>query len=402
MIVSTSYRRRINPTKTRPCVADSIHTSKVRTLFILRDLRCGGGQRTTLDLLHHLDRNRFEPTLFLLERKGVYLSEVPPDVKVVFGHKLLKYNKYLMPYYLAKVAVQARHSDVVIGALELRPTYLAYLVAALTKRSAIGWVHVPLDKGLQWVSKLHFLKLRLCYPRLKRVVCVSQGVKQSVLKMAPVKDERVRVIYCPQDLNSVMEKAKVLLPHWAADVVRKPALIAVGRLSYEKGFDILIRAHAKVLDKGIEHNLIILGDGPHREELQDLVRHLELTDSVFMPGYVGNPYPLIKKACALVLSSRYEGLPSVIIEALALGKPVVATACGGPVEILCDGRKGVLVPPEDVDALADGISRILSDHRLRRELSRPAIERLRCFSVENIVPQWEQLLMEIGRQTVSR
>ncbi len=373
---------------------------KLRLLFILRDLHCGGGQRTTLDLLRHLDRNKFEPTLFLLEREGVYLSEVPQDVKVVFGHKSLKYNKYLIPYYLAKIAAQARNNDVIIGAMELRPTYLAYIAGVLTRKPSIGWILVPLDKGLQWVSKLHLLKLKLFYPRLTRVVCVSQAVKQSILKMAPVKPERLRVIYCPQDLGSIIEKSQKPLPDWAADVLQKPTLVAVGRISYEKGFDVLIRAHAKVLKKGIDHNLIIVGNGHHRAKLQELIHCLEVTDSVFMPGYVENQYPLIKKATALVLSSRYEGLPSVIIEALALGKPVVATACGGPVEILSDGREGILVPPEDVDALANGMSRILSDRHLREKLSISNIERLQCFSAENIVRQWEQLLVEIARPAV--
>ena len=156
-----------------------------------------------------------------------------------------------------------------------------------------------------------------------------------------------------------------------------------------------LRAHAKVLKKGIDHNLIIVGDGPHRGKLQELVHCLEVTDSVYMAGHIHNPYPVIKKASALVLSSRFEGLPSVIVEALTLGKPVVATTCGGPVEILYDGREGILVPPEDIGALADGISRILSDGHLWEKLSIPDIERLQCFSTENVVPQWEQLLLEI-------
>jgi glycosyltransferase involved in cell wall biosynthesis len=374
-----------------------MHKSKIRTLFILENFRCGGGHRTVIDLLRHLDRNTFEPTLFFLERKGVYFSELPQDIKVVFAHESLKYSKYLIPYYLVKLVAQARHSDVIIGALEQRPTYLAYLAAALTNRPAVGWVRVPLDEGLQWVSKLHLIKLKIFYPRLTRIVCVSKTVKWSVLKMAPVRVERLKVIYSPKDLNSIIEKSQKQLPDWAADVFQKPTLIAVGRLSWEKGFDLLISAHAKVLKSGIEHNLIIVGDGPHRVKLQELVRQLEIADSVFMPGYISNPYPLIKKASALVLSSRFEGLPGVIIEALTLGKPVVATACGGPVEILCDGRAGVLVPPEDVNALADGMSRILSDRSLRDKLSTSDIERLRCFSTENIVPQWEQLLMEVGR-----
>jgi glycosyltransferase involved in cell wall biosynthesis len=226
-------------------------------------------------------------------------------------------------------------------------------------------------------------------------------VKQSILKMASVKPERIKVIYCPQDLNSIIKNCTESIPDWAVDIFQKPTLVAMGRLSWEKGFDLLIRAHAKVLKKGIFHNLIIIGNGPHREELQDLIHQLEVTDSVFLPGYVKNPYPLIKKAIAFVLSSRFEGLSSVIIEALTLAKPVVATSCGGPIEILCDGREGILVPPEDVDGLADGISRILSDQSLREKLSISNIERLRCFSTENIVPQWEQLLAEVVQAPIT-
>jgi glycosyltransferase involved in cell wall biosynthesis len=375
-----------------------MHKSKLRTLFILRDFCCGGPSRATVDLLRHLDRSRFEPTLFFLERKGIYFSEVSRNIKVVFAHKSPKYNRYLMPYYLAKLVAEARQSDVVVGVLERGPTYLAYLAAALTGKPVIGWINVPLDEGLQWASNLHLIKLKMFYPRLTRVVCVSQSVKQSILKMAPVKPERLKVIYCHHDLISIIEKAKESLTDWAVDIFKKPTLIAVGRLSWEKGFDILISAHAKVLKSGIGHNLIIVGDGPHRVKLQELVRQWGIADSVFMPGYISNPYPLIKKASALVLSSRFEGLPGVVIEALALGKPVVATACGGPVEILSDGRAGVLVPPEDVNALADGMSRILSDRSLRDKLSTSDIERMRCFSTENIIPQWEQLLMEVSGQ----
>jgi glycosyltransferase involved in cell wall biosynthesis len=287
-----------------------MHKGKIRILFILENFRCGGGQRTTVNLLRHLDGNRFEPILFLLEREGVYSSEIPEEVKVIFAHKSFKYNKYLIPYYLAKIVIEAHHCDVIIGALELRPTYLAYLAGALTNKPAIGWVHVPLDEGLQWATKLHFIKLKLLYPRLTRIVCVSKTVKQSLLKMASVKPERIKVIYCPQDLSSIIKNCTESIPGWAVDIFQKPTLVAVGRLSWEKGFDLLISAHAKVLKSGIGHNLIIIGDGPHRVKLQELVHQLKVTDSVFLPGYVKNPYPLMKKAIAFVLSSRFEGLLS--------------------------------------------------------------------------------------------
>jgi glycosyltransferase involved in cell wall biosynthesis len=213
--------------------------------------------------------------------------------------------------------------------------------------------------------------------------------------VARIIPERFRVIYSAYESTSIIEKSKEQLPEWAFNIVKKPTLIALGRMSYEKGFDLLIRAHAKVLKKGIDHNLVILGSGSLRGELRDLSVRLGLSDSVFMPGYVDNPYPLFKKATAFVLSSRYEGFPAVVFEALSIGTPVVATACGGPAEILSDGENGILVLPEDVNSLADGIYNILSNTELRERLAIPDIEQLGRYSLENIVTQWEQLLMEI-------
>lgn len=375
-----------------------MHKSKLRVLFVLQNFYCGGGNLCTLNLLRHLDKTKFEPILFLLERRGVYFGQVPNHVKLVCADESHGYSKYRIPYYLAKIVAEARRSNVVVGALELLPTYFAYMAATLTKRPAIGWVHVPLDRWLKKYSRKHSLVVRLLYPRLTRVVCISQTAKQSMLKVAHIRRDRLTVIYSPYDLNSLIEKGKQLIPDWAADIFAKPTLIAVGRMDYEKGFDILIKAHKKVLEKGIEHNLIIIGPTyPLGAELQALVRRLNLTRSIFIKDYVENPYPLIKKATAVVVSSRFEGLSNVMIEALALGKPIVATACGGPTEILSDGENGLLVPPEDVDGLANGMSRILTDHSLREILSMPNGEQLSRFSPENIVPQWEQLLMEITR-----
>ncbi|MBA7677026.1 N-acetyl-alpha-D-glucosaminyl L-malate synthase [subsurface metagenome] len=120
-----------------------------------------------------------------------------------------------------------------------------------------------------------------------------------------------------------------------------------------------------------------------------------------MPGYVDNPYPLLKNAAAFVLSSRYEGFGAVVFEALLLGTPVVATACAGPIEILSDGENGILVSLEDVNSLADGMYNILSNGELREKLTTPDIERLRPFLPERVVPQWERLLIDISTQEVN-
>lgn len=375
--------------------------TKIKTLFILPDLSGNGAVRATLNVLRHLDRRQFEIILFILARRGACLSEVPSDIKLVVAHKRRRYEsisfKYLMPYYVSKLLWEASSCDIIIGASELRPAYLAYAAAVVLRKPSVGWVQVPLDRWLKQEARYwHNIAARLIYPRLTSVVCVSKACKQSMAKVARIMPERLRVIYSAYESTSIIEKSKERCPDWAVNVIKKPTLIAIGRMSYEKGFDLLIRAHAKVLKKGIDHNLVILGSGPLGGELRDLSARLAVSDSVFMPGYVDNPYPLLKNATAFVLSSRYEGFPAVVFEALSLGTPVVATACGGPAEILSDGENGILVLPEDVNSLANGIYNILSNSELRERLAIPDIEQLGRYSLENIVTQWEQLLMEIA------
>lgn len=370
--------------------------TKIKTLFILPDLSGNGAVRAALNVLRRLNRTQFEVTLYVLARTGACLSEVPPDVKLVFAHKKRSYNKFLMPYYVARLLREASSCDIIIGASELRPAYLAYAAAAALRKPSVGWVQVPLDRWLRQEARYwHNIAARLIYPRLTSVVCVSKACGQSMTNVARIIPERLRVIYSAYESSAIIEKSKEQLPDWAVDVVKKPTLIAVGRMSYEKGFDLLIGAHARVLKRGADHNLVILGSGPLRSELVDLSAQLGVTNSVFMPGYVDNPYPLLKNATAFVLSSRYEGFPAVVFEALSLGTPVVATACGGPAEILSHGENGILVAPEDVNSLAAAMYEILSNGNLTQQLLTPDKEHLRRFSPDNIAAQWEQLLTEI-------
>ncbi len=371
--------------------------NKLRILFILQKLCCNGAHGVALNLQLHLDRSRYEPTLLLLENKGKYLSRIPEDIKVVFAHKSLNYNRYLVPYYLVKIMAEARKNDVIVGAIEFRPTYLAYLAATLAGKQSVGWVHVPLEKAI--FTRMARQYVRLLYPKLTSIVCVSNATKHSVLKVTPVKPERLKVIYSPYELDSIREKANEPVPDWAESIFKKPTLIGVGRMCHEKGFDILVEAHARVIRKGIDHNLLIIGpSNPFQNKLQELARDLRVVDSITIHGYVNNPYPLIKKASALVLSSRVEGLSNVVIEALALGRPIVATKCGGPDEILSDVKSAILVPIDDVDALASGMSTVLKEHRLGERFSSTSVELLQRFLPQNTMSKWEQLLTEISQQ----
>lgn len=303
-----------------------------------------------------------------------------------------------MPYVFAKLVLEAMRSDIVVGALELKATYLAYLAGRLARTPVVGWAQAPIHEWLKKYSRKHSVVTRYVYPRLTRIACISQTTRQSLYKAAPVRSERVRVIHSPYELDSIVKSSNEAISQWAQAVFSKPTLIAVGRMAHEKGLDLLIKAHAEVLKKGIDHNILIVGPKyPLGKQLRALVRDLGLDKTVFMHDYVENPYPLMKAAIGVVIPSRFEGLCNVMVEALALGKAVVATACGGPSEVLSDGVNGILVPTENVEELALGMSRVLLDGNLREAISQKGRKSVESFAPENTLPQWEHLLIELAR-----
>ncbi|MGB2886052.1 MAG: glycosyltransferase, partial [Dehalococcoidia bacterium] len=171
--------------------------------------------------------------------------------------------------------------------------------------------------------------------------------------------KKIEVIYNPVITPELLEKAREPVDHPWFQPGEPPVVLGVGRLTEQKDFPTLLRAFALVR-KERAARLVILGEGEDRPELKALVDELGIAEDVDMPGFVDNPYGYMAGAAVFALSSRWEGLPTVLIEAMALGKPVVATDCpSGAREILNDGRYGTLVPVGDAKRLATGISGML-------------------------------------------
>lgn len=176
--------------------------------------------------------------------------------------------------------------------------------------------------------------------------------------------------------------------------VSKPFILAAGRLVHQKGFDVLIRAFALVVKECPDLSLVIAGDGPLANEVRDLAAALQLDGRVIFPGTVTGLQALMREADAFVLSSRYEGLPNVLLEALACGVPIVATDCpGGSRELLQGGEFGLLVPSEDPTALAGALRSVATDVSLRTRLSARAPLAIERYSLDQVVARWEKLLM---------
>jgi len=172
-----------------------------------------------------------------------------------------------------------------------------------------------------------------------------------------------------------------------------PFILAAGRLAHQKGFDLLIRAFAAAAAPCRKLRLVIAGEGPERQPLHDLAVELGLDLQVSFPGQVRELSAMMRAAVAFILPSRYEGFPNVLLEALAAGVPCVAAdGPGATREILADGAYGLLVPPEDVRALAQAIERITTDGELRKRYALAAPAAVERYRLERVVGEWERLL----------
>jgi glycosyltransferase involved in cell wall biosynthesis len=212
-----------------------------------------------------------------------------------------------------------------------------------------------------WRRMLSSHIMRIAYRRAAAVVAVSKGVADDAARMTGFPRERIDVIYNPVITPGLLARANESFEHPWFSSGQPPVLLSVGRLNKQKDYGRLIRAMDKVRQSQ-PARLIILGEGEERPALEKLIASLGLQDCVALPGFVANPYAYMRHAAMFVLSSAWEGLPTVLIEAMAVGMPVVATDCpSGPFEILKGGELGPLVPVGDLSALSDAILSVLEE-----------------------------------------
>ena len=363
--------------------------------LFLPSLHGGGAERVKVNLAQGFAERGLKVDLVLAKAEGPYLSRVSSKVRVVdLRAKRVLYSLPALVQYLRRERPAAllsalNHANVVaIWAKKL----------ACVKTRLVATEHTVLSQSTENTSSLRGrlmpLLIRLFYPWADAVVAVSRGVAEDLSSMTGLPLNKIKVIYNPVITPELFAKAEEPVDHPWFRPGEPPVILGVGRLTAAKDFPTLIRAFALV-HKERPARLMILGEGEDRPELEALVRELGLEQDVALPGFVENPYKYMKRAAVFVLSSRWEGLPTVLIEALALGTPVVSTDCpSGPREILKGGECGLLVPPGDPKKLAEGILRILTDKALACELAEKGRRRATDFTVDKAVEQYLTLIKE--------
>jgi glycosyltransferase involved in cell wall biosynthesis len=357
-----------------------------RIAFFLPTLAGGGAERVALNLLKGMLERDLLLDLVVADTEGPYLEQIPAGVQLVnLGTgRVMKAIPALAKYLnqTKPVALLSHMNHANIAAILARD-----LARSKTKLVVVEHNTLSTSKSNLQRSKFLPTMMRWLYPRADAIVGVSQGVATDLDTQMGFQPGTVRVVYNPVVDAELLAKAATPVVHPWFQAGSPPVFLAVGRLSQQKDFANLIRAFALVRQQQ-SARLIILGEGETRSELEAEIAALGMAADVSLPGFVQNPYAYMAAATTFVLSSRWEGLPTVLIEAMACGCAVVSTDCpSGPAEILASGRYGRLVPIEDSQALADAMLQTLATSADRAD----SIERGRYFSAERAVDAYLQL-----------
>ncbi|MBS2969649.1 glycosyltransferase [Metabacillus sp. KIGAM252] len=370
---------------------------KKNLLFVMNNLNCGGAEKALISLLETIDYSRFEVDLLLFKKEGLFLSKVPSQVNLLNEineftffdmpikeaiNKSIKQQRFDITFSRIRAGIiyktekngakceqkawnqirwilkpLKKNYDVAIGYLEKNPIY--YCVDKVKAHYKIGFIHNDYNK-LGMIPKMDQQYFR----QLDSLVTVSEECANILIEVFPDLKEKIEVMY-----NIISpEVIRQLSLDESLEATSKIKLVSVGRLNYQKGFEMAIDACKLLVEKGYEVVWDILGEGEEREKLETLVQETNLNGIVNFLGIKENPYPFIKNADIYVQPSRFEGKSIAIDEAKILHKPIVVTNFSTAKDQIKNNHNGLIVGM-DSTSLANGIEKLILDPALRDQLS---------------------------------
>lgn len=365
---------------------------KKKVLFIIPGLGFGGGEKTLLLLLRHIDRDMFEPSVAVFHSLNDFKDEMPGDVRITSLERRSEHDNIGLMLRMSRLIKKT--SPHVICTMNYRTNYLSFMARGFSRVKAplvfIEASNLSLDIREGRFERVKKFLVRNIYHRVSSVVSVSRGVKDDLVENWGLPPEKAEVIYSPVETDEVKTLAKEDAGHpWFST---HPVLVACGRLVPQKNHKLLIKAFKGVADAFPEARLMIIGNGELLPMLTGLAMDLGILEKVAFMGFQRNPYKFIARSRALVMSSLWEGFPLTLIDAMAVGAPVISTRCpSGPEELITDGVNGILVPVDDEKGLSMAMLKVLRDRGLRERLSIKGVERATDFDVRKVTAEYERL-----------
>jgi glycosyltransferase involved in cell wall biosynthesis len=373
---------------------DESRDRPLRVLYVEGHLRENGGLRVVLELARRFVADQVHTTVFALEDvDGVPTATPDPSVRLVFGAPATVPTPLRLPRELRRLVREARRHDVVVSGSEIGHGVLAgWLAARLTRRPFVVLAQGDLDHAVQAWVPAHLQRVtRYADAHADATICVSPGLVPGIVANGQPAD-RTHVVVNGVDVDALRARAAGR----PAQRGERPRVVALGRLTPHKGFDLLLKASAAVRARGLDHELVIAGEGDERAALETLAAELGAAH-VRLPGFTDRPEQVLAGADLFVSSSRTEAMPLTLLESLALGTPVVATDCSvGSRMLLAEGRFGRLVEPESVEALTEALAAHLGDPGPLRAAAAAGPEFARRFDPQLLAREHLQILARIA------
>ncbi|WP_267405633.1 MULTISPECIES: glycosyltransferase [unclassified Chryseobacterium] len=379
-------------------------SKKKKILIRIGSLRHGGAEKVLVTFLKNISPDKYEVDLLINLYSGIYIKEVPSWVNVFYllkgemittnkpheipvkAYRVLYQKMFLwFPSLLYKFVLKNKKYDVELAAIH--GMYKEILSSPQKDSKKIIWVQNDIFNLKDYTSEVirEFFKF-------DKILVISNKLQEEMHKLAKNAKEKESVIkiFNPIDKQDTLQKANVSIDDYPFnnDI---PTFVSVGTVYPQKGYDRLLEVHKKLLDEGLKHQLIIIGDGYDLNNIQALLEKLELQETAKMLGFRSNPYPYLKKADFYIMSSRHEGFPTIIAEALLLNKPISATDISGIKDLLQDGKLGIITPNSE-DGIYDGMKKFLIDKSLSEHYKKEIEQTDLPFVLEKSVKHLQEII----------
>ena len=369
-----------------------------RLCFVLPSLAGGGAERAAVHILNALDPARWDKSMYLFERDGPYLADVSSSIRLEAGVGASRFGRWMS----LRQFIRATRPQLVVS-------FLSYFTVLTAVRSAFVGARVvfnqqtPMSAFLtdadyvwrrRWHRAVFTAVTRAGYAAADRVVATSRGVGADLEARFGVRPDAIRVVPNPVDLDRVRSAADEPLDPDHSARWQPPVVVAAGRLADAKNYPLLLDAIA-LLRRRVPARLFILGQGELEGDLRRRIRALGLDEAVTLCGFQPNPWKYISRADVFALTSHYEGFGNVLVEAMACGVPVVATASPGTRDIVEHGVDGLLVDAHEPTAVADALARIVGDAAVRARMSAAARMHAGRFALSRVAATYDTVLREV-------
>lgn len=372
-------------------------TKKKKILIRIGSLRHGGAEKVLVTFLKNLPKDKYEIDLLLNLYSGKYLSEVPSWINILYLNKgeMITTNRIQdiprkiyrviyqnglkkFPKLLYNGKLNGKKYDIEFAAIHgMRDEILN---SPLKDSKKIVWIHNDLSEIKGYTNE----EIRKFFD-FDSIMVISEKIKTTFLNLAQNETEKQKVekIYNPLDTEEILDKAEKPVVNYNFNTT-SPTFISVGTVFPQKGFDRLLKVHKRLLDEGFRHQILIVGDGYDFENIKKLKSELDIDDTATMLGFTDNPYPYFKHSDFYILSSRYEGFPTVLFEAITLKKKIIATEVSGVKEMLNDGEIGLIVENSE-EGIYSGMRKALENPEYFNTYSESLKDYAIPFSLQNSV-----------------